>query len=204
MRAARCGSDVLGRADRIELGAALAVLAGTLALRPDSFLMVAFVLPLVVAVARRESPAAFAGPLAPGRALLHAAVVLAITLPLVPLGVTLGWVEWRPSVPGARAVVGIVAAAAVEEWLFRGYLQDRLERAFPPRRRLLGAPIGLAWVLTALAFGLAHIGRLGPLDALARVAPGLVLGHCRARAGSIWPGTIVHAVYNVCGGLIAR
>lgn len=146
----------------------------------------------------------FAGPLAPKGALGLAAVVLAVTLPLVALGVALGLVDSRPGALEGRAFAGLAVAALVEEWLFRGYVQARLERVLPPRTRLLGAHLGAAWLLTALLFGLAHLPQHGPLEALARVAPGLVFGFCRARAGSIWPGWVVHVVYNVVGGMLAR
>jgi len=199
-----CGTHRLRRVDRIELGGALAVLAGTLALRPDAFQAVAFLLPFVAALVRRESPVGFAGPLVPKVALALAAVVLVLTLPLVGLGVALQLVEWRPSAPEGQALAGLAVAALVEEWLFRGYLQTRLERVLPPRTRILGTPLGAAWLLTALLFGLAHLPQHGPLEALARVAPGLVFGFCRARAGSIWPGWVVHVAYNVVGGMLAR
>jgi membrane protease YdiL (CAAX protease family) len=153
---------------------------------------------------RRESPVCFAGPLAPKSALAFAAVVLAVTLPLVALGVLLELVEMRPIVPGGHVFAVLAASALIEEWLFRGYLQSRLERVLPPRTRLLGASLGAAWLLTALLFGLAHWPAHGPLGALARVAPGLVFGFCRARAGSIWPGWVVHVAYNVVGGMLAR
>lgn len=161
-------------------------------------------LPFGAALARRESPVGFAGPLTPRSALALAAVVLAVTLPLAGLGVTLGWAEWRPRALERDALAGLVGAALVEEWLFRGYLQARLERVLPPRTRVLGAKLGAAWLSTALLFGLAHLPQHGPLEALARVAPGLVFGFCRARVGSIWPGWIVHVAYNLVGGMLAR
>lgn len=146
----------------------------------------------------------FAGPLAPRGALALAAVVLAATLPLVALGVALGLVEFRPSTFGGQVFLGLAVAALVEEWLFRGYLQARLERVLPPRTKIFGAPIGAAWLLTALLFGLAHLPQHGPLEALTRVSPGLVFGFCRARAASIWPGWVVHVAYNVVGRMLAR
>lgn len=175
-----------------------------LAARPSAFPAVAIAWPLLVAVARRESPAPFVGPLEPLRALHVAAAVLAVTLPLVPLGVALGLGDWQPRALDAVALVGVATSALVEEWLFRGYLQARLTRLLPPRRTLLGAPLGAAWLLTALAFGLAHLGRLGPAGALARTAPGLAFGYCRARGGSLWPALLVHLVYNLVGASLSR
>jgi len=55
-----------------------------------------------------------------------------------------------------------------EELFFRGFLLERLERRFPPRRRILGGGVGLALVLSAAAFALIHLPREGDPE------PGLV------------------------------
>ena len=46
----------------------------------------------------------------------------------------------------------LVVVALPEELFFRGFLLGLLEKRFPPRRRLLGGGIGLALVLSSLAF----------------------------------------------------
>jgi len=90
---------------------------------------------------------------------------------------------------GAGSVVQLtllvaVGAPLVEELFFRGLLQRSL------RRRL-----GPVWavVLSALAFGLAHM-ELIQLPAL--VAFGLVLGIMAQRTGRLGPGIFAHMAFN--------
>jgi membrane protease YdiL (CAAX protease family) len=96
--------------------------------------------------------------------------------------------------------VGVVALA--EEVYFRGYLQERLERIWPARRRLLGAPFGRAVVVTSAIFALAHFvgeyrfARLGPFF------PGLVFGLLRARTGTIVGAAGYHAFCNLLGDFL--
>ncbi len=91
----------------------------------------------------------------------------------------------------------LVAVGLPEELFFRGYLLLRLEEALPPRRRFLGGGLGLALVLSAAIFALAHV--LGEFDArrLAVFFPGLLFGWMRSATGSILASTIVHAASNL-------
>lgn len=80
-------------------------------------------------------------------------------------------------------VLALVAGVA-EELFFRGLLFGRL----------LGVVSGQgAVVLSALAFGVAH---LDPVHSLAAFAMGLFLGWLRLRAGSVWPGIFAHILSN--------
>jgi membrane protease YdiL (CAAX protease family) len=87
-----------------------------------------------------------------------------------------------------------------EELFFRGFLLDQLERRFPPRRRILGGGVGLALVLSALAFALIHLPKEGDPRALATFFPGLVFGWMRSATGSIVASTITHG----CANILAR
>jgi membrane protease YdiL (CAAX protease family) len=91
----------------------------------------------------------------------------------------------------------IVVVALPEECFFRGYLQGRLEELWPSRRRLLGAPVGAALVVAAALFALCHLLVQGNAATLAVFFPGLVFGWMRARTGSIFAGTLFHALCNV-------
>ena len=54
-------------------------------------------------------------------------------------------------------------------------------------------------VLTALLFGLIHVVTGGPLGTLRfwpSMAMGLLLGGVCLASGSVWPGLVLHAVYN--------
>ena len=89
----------------------------------------------------------------------------------------LGPMRWR------EVLMLAVASALAEEILFRGILQP-----------LLGLP------LTALAFGLLHIGpdrRYLPWTALA-LGMGFVLGGLLIMTGSLWASICCHGVINAC------
>ena len=91
---------------------------------------------------------------------------------------------WRTAGGLARAVVFLAAMPAFfEELYFRGYLMDRLERAWGPRAALVGQ---------AALFAPLH-GPAAPVAA----AVGLVNG-CLARTGrSLWPGIVLHFLNNL-------
>jgi len=91
-------------------------------------------------------------------------------------------------------ITSVLVAPVLEEWVFRGLLQGwLLERA-----RLARSRLGLsgANLLTSMTFVAAHLwSRSAPVTA-AVLAPSLVLGACRERYGTIWPGVAVHMVWN--------
>ena len=116
-------------------------------------------------------------------------LVLAEATPPAPGAISAEWcaVQWL--------VVGLP-----EELFFRGFLLEQLERRFPPRRRILGGGVGLALVLSALAFALIHLPKDGDPRALATFFPGLVFGWMRSATGSIVASTITHG----CSNILAR
>jgi membrane protease YdiL (CAAX protease family) len=93
--------------------------------------------------------------------------------------------------------VQIVVVALPEELFFRGCLHELLERRFPPARRWLGGGVGLALVLSSLAFALIHLPKDGDPRALATFFPGLVFGWMRSCTGSILAPVIAHASSNI-------
>jgi CAAX protease family protein len=94
--------------------------------------------------------------------------------------------RWEPAHAGAFAanfvVVGLLAPV-VEELTFRGLGYRLLER--------FGRQVAI--VLVGIAFGLAHglVEALPPL-----VVFGMCLAYLRSRTASVYPGIILHAVYN--------
>jgi membrane protease YdiL (CAAX protease family) len=133
-----------------------------------------------------------------GKALgLAAGVVVAIYLwevvvSLIPLPETPGQeqgitnVHWEPAHAGAFAanfVLFALIAPFVEELTFRGEGQSLL--------RFLGRTPSI--LLVGLAFGLAH----GLVEALLVLVPfGVALAWLRDRTNSVFPGMLVHAVFN--------
>lgn len=122
---------------------------------------------------------------------------------LLPGLLAVGFSFTRPfglsNLPG-RLIRNALQNGPMEELLWRGALQGRLER-FLPR--------DVALVLAGLSFGLAHIPawmRFGvpvldaaALSVLSQAPIGLVLGVLFARTRSILPGSIVHVVMNSVG-----
>jgi len=86
--------------------------------------------------------------------------------------------------PVGLIVIVAVVPGIVEELLFRGYLQSRLLRRWPPL---------LAVGTSALIFSVAH---LDPVHVLGVIPLGFWLGAVAWRAGSIWPAMLCHAVNN--------
>ena len=115
------------------------------------------------------------------------AVVSALPLPQSPSkeqGLTP--THWEPAHAGAFAanvVLFALIAPVVEELTFRGLGQSLL--SFVGRWP--------SFVLVGLAFGLAH----GLLEALVVLVPfGIALAWLRDRTESVYPGMIVHALFN--------
>jgi hypothetical protein len=94
-------------------------------------------------------------------------------------------------------LVQLLVVALPEELFFRGFLLGLLEQRFPPKRRLLGGGIGLALVLSSLAFALIHIPKDGDPRVLATFFPGLLFGWMRSATGSILASTITHGASNI-------
>ena len=94
-------------------------------------------------------------------------------------------------------LVQIVVVALPEELFFRGCLLHLLERALPPKRRILGGGVGWALVITAAMFALVHLPRQGDLRTLATFFPGLLFGWLRSATGSILAPVMAHAASNV-------
>lgn len=153
-----------------------------------------------------------------GLGLAIAGIAIAVVLPLFVGGFVLAtrfacahlptWVPgscfrvthpvWR--LPGdfpLQAAAQLVVIALPEELFFRGYVQGRLEEAWPPTRTFLGAKLGVAWIVTAALFGLGHFLVTFEPQMLTRFFPGLVFGWMFARTQSILPGTIFHAACNL-------
>ncbi|MBW2736188.1 MAG: CPBP family intramembrane metalloprotease [Deltaproteobacteria bacterium] len=98
--------------------------------------------------------------------------------------------------------VGVVALP--EEYFFRGYIQTKLERVWPPQRRWLGGGLGRALLITSLLFALGHVlVDLNPLR-FAVFFPSLVFGWMRSATGSILAPVLFHATSNLVSDVLHR
>ena len=100
------------------------------------------------------------------------------------------------------ALFQLVVVAIPEELFFRGYLMERLEKVWPPTRRILGAPVGWALVVSSALFAVGHLLVIPNPQRLAVFFPALLFGWMRARTGSIAAGAVYHALCNVIADVL--
>jgi membrane protease YdiL (CAAX protease family) len=108
--------------------------------------------------------------------------------------------------PGGFAMLAaaqLVVVALPEELFFRGYIQGRLEDAWPPRWNLFGARVGGAWLVASVMFAFGHYFVTFEPQMLTRIFPGLVFGWMFARTRSILAGTLFHAACNLLMEVLA-
>jgi membrane protease YdiL (CAAX protease family) len=86
----------------------------------------------------------------------------------------------------ALVVATVIVAPLAEEYFFRGWLQQAIERDLPAQRKRW------AFALGALAFALAHVGSYG----LPQLVLGLIAGALYVRAGGLGPSMLAHAAHN--------
>lgn len=98
----------------------------------------------------------------------------------------------------------LLVIALPEEAFYRGYLQSRLDDAWPPRWRLLGARVGPGWLVGAGIFALGHVVTVQLPARLAVFFPALVFGWLRERTGGIGASVLFHAFCNLYSQLLGR
>lgn len=156
-------------------------------------------------------------PLSPAKLLRSAVGALAWGLGLALLifpGFWLGyWYWYRPSgafvpasAPGlSDEVLGqLLGVAFPEEVFFRGYLQSALDRAWPPERRVFGAPLGLGLLVSSALFAAGHFLTEPFPGRLAVFFPSLVFGFLRARRGGVGAAIVFHALCNLFASYLGR
>jgi uncharacterized protein len=116
-----------------------------------------------------------------------------------------GWTGGAFRLPDHFALTALnqlVVVAIPEEIFFRGYLLTRLERRWRPTRRLWGAPVGTALLVTSALFALGHLAVVPNPQRLAVFFPALVFGWMRGRTGSIAAGATFHALCNIVADVL--
>lgn len=99
---------------------------------------------------------------------------------------------------GLDLILGqIFVIALPEEAFFRGYLQTRLDRAWPPPRTLAGGAVGPGLLVASAVFALAHVLTQPHPARLAVFFPSLLFGWLRARTGGIGASIVFHAGCNL-------
>jgi membrane protease YdiL (CAAX protease family) len=94
--------------------------------------------------------------------------------------------------------------ALPEEAFYRGYLQSRLDDAWPPRWRVLGASVGPGLLVASAIFALGHVATIPLPTRLAVFFPALLFGWLRARTGGIGASVCFHVICNVYSQVLGR
>jgi len=130
----------------------------------------------------------------------------------IPIGIRIGFLTWRPALPGIRSIVlagplalplsaiGILLFTAwPEEFLFRGLLQNLLSKTF--RSEWAGL------IVASVIFGFSHIFH-APFPNwkyvfLATIA-GFFYGRAWMKTGSLVPGVLIHALVDTLWHVLFR
>jgi hypothetical protein len=133
-------------------------------------------------------------------------IVCAIVLPVLVSGFYLLFVPGtltKPAHPDGyaggliiSAIFGVgLAAGIAEEFLFRGYLMRLLEKQWG---------LAVAVLIPSVLFGVAHIFNIDAPNAVdiimlivAGTSVGVMFSMIAVQSGSIWPGAIVHGLWNI-------
>lgn len=110
----------------------------------------------------------------------------------------------RPLEVADEVFAQLLVVALPEEAFYRGYLQSRLDEAWPPRWRVLGATIGPSLLAGATIFALGHLVTVHLPSRLAVFFPALLFGWLRARTGGIGASVVFHAMCNVYSQALGR
>ncbi|HEY4013445.1 MAG TPA: MrtC family glutamic-type intramembrane protease [Polyangiaceae bacterium] len=110
----------------------------------------------------------------------------------------------RPMEVVDETMAQVLAIALPEEAFYRGYLQSRLDDAWPPRWRVLGARVGPGLLAGAAVFAVGHVVTVHAATRLAVFFPALLFGWLRARTGGIGASVCFHAICNLYSQALGR
>jgi membrane protease YdiL (CAAX protease family) len=112
--------------------------------------------------------------------------------------------EVRPGEAVNEVLGQLFVIALPEEAFYRGYLQSRLDDAWSPRRRILGATLGPGWLLASGIFAAGHVATVHAVTRLAVFFPALLFGWLRARTRGIGAPVVCHMLFNVYSQVLGR
>jgi membrane protease YdiL (CAAX protease family) len=98
----------------------------------------------------------------------------------------------------------LLLIALPEEAFYRGYLQTRLDDAWTPRWRVLGATLGPGVLVSCAIFAVGHVITIPNAARLAVFFPALAFGWLRARTGGIGAALVFHALCNLYSELLGH
>jgi membrane protease YdiL (CAAX protease family) len=95
-----------------------------------------------------------------------------------------------------------LGAPVQEEAIFRGLLQSTLSKSLDSTPARVAAHGPVASLGVALLFGAIHL-KVGVFTAIAALVLGVLAGELKRRSGSLLPGMVCHAIFNLGGLLLA-
>ncbi|HSN19972.1 MAG TPA: MrtC family glutamic-type intramembrane protease [Usitatibacter sp.] len=98
----------------------------------------------------------------------------------------------------------LLLIALPEEAFYRGYLQSRLDEAWPRRVRILGADVGPGLLVASVIFAVGHFVTIPVAPRLAVFFPSLLFGWLRARTRGIGASLTFHAFCNIFSEALGR
>ncbi len=109
-----------------------------------------------------------------------------------------------PMAAADEVLAQVLVIALPEEAFYRGYLQSRLDEAWPPTWNVLGARLGPGLIVGAAIFALGHVVTVHLPTRLAVFFPALLFGWLRARTGGIGASMCFHALCNLYSQALGR
>ncbi len=130
---------------------------------------------------------------------------LLLALLVGPLGGSALHIAWQlgvldaphPSFDWPMLVNSLLLAPVLEELVFRGGIQEVLDRTAYGRLHLPGG-VSVGNVLTSILFSAAHLMVTSPWLAASIFFPSLMFGRLKQLYPSLLPAMLVHAWYNAC------
>lgn len=107
--------------------------------------------------------------------------------------------EWLNEIAGQLLII-----ALPEEAFYRGYVQTRLDEAFPRKIQVFGAAVGPSLLVTSALFAVGHFATIHNPARLAVFFPSLLFGWLRARTGGVGASVLFHAACNVFSATLGR
>ncbi len=145
------------------------------------------------------------------KAVSWALLMAAIFFPPFWIGFRLWWdvsgtfVLTFPADYGDQVLGQLLVIALPEEAFFRGFLQSALDGRWARyRKRVLGAELGLGWLLAAAIFAVGHLLTIPHPSRLGVFFPALVFGWLRARTGGIGASVLFHLMCNLYSTMLIQ
>ena len=140
-----------------------------------------------------------------GRAGRYFFLVAIVVFPLTFLGnhfyqkIAFGfpYVSGTPALWKEYILSQFLLTALPEEFFFRGFLQERFIKIFPPTQKIWGVPFGKAALITSLLFALSHSLITFQWWHIFIFFPGLVFGWLKEKTGTVWAGVLFHTTCNL-------